>query len=120
MYELKITFNSEQELLAYLAGRQNTPQPEPQQPAQQITQPVEQPQQPQQPQQPVTPQQPAQTKTYTADELARAAAPLMDKPEGLQMLQELLAYYGVVSLMDLPKDQYADFAEKLRNLGVEV
>ena len=30
MYELKITFNSEQELLAYLAGRQNTPQPEPQ------------------------------------------------------------------------------------------
>lgn len=100
MYELKITFNSEQELLAYLAGRQNTPQP------------VEQPQQPQQPQQP--------TKTYTADELARAAAPLMDKPDGLQMLQELLAYYGVVSLMDLPKDQYADFAEKLRNLGVDV
>lgn len=117
MYELKITFNSEQELLAYLAGRQNTPQPaeqsqqpqQPQQPAQQITQPVEQPQQPQQP-----------AKTYTADELARAAAPLMDKPEGLQMLQELLAYYGVVSLMDLPKDQYADFAEKLRNLGVSV
>ena len=36
------------------------------------------------------------------------------------MLQELLAYYGAVSLMDLPKDQYADFAEKLRNLGVEV
>lgn len=114
MIELRITFDSEQELLAYLAGRQNTPQPEPQQPAQQITQPVEQPQQPQQQ------QQPAQTKTYTADELARAAAPLMDKPEGLQMLQELLAYYGVVSLMDLPKDQYADFAEKLRNLGVEV
>lgn len=115
MYELKITFNSEQELLAYLAGRQETPQPEPQQqpqqPAQQITQPVEQPQQPQQPQ---------QAKTYKADELARAAAPLMDKPEGLQMLQELLAYYGVVSLIDLPKDQYADFAEKLRNLGVEV
>ena len=114
MIELRITFDSEQELLAYLAGRQNTPQPEPQQPAQQITQPVEQPQQPQQQ------QQPAQTKTYTADELARAAAPLMDKPEGLQMLQELLAYYGAVSLMDLPKDQYADFAEKLRNLGVEV
>ena len=114
MIELRITFDSEQELLAYLAGRQNTPQPEPQQPAQQITQPVEQPQQPQQQ------QQPAQTKTYTADELARAAAPLMDNPEGLQMLQELLAYYGVVSLMDLPKDQYADFAEKLRNLGVDV
>ena len=114
MIELRITFDSEQELLAYLAGRQNTPQPEPQQPAQQITQPVEQPQQPQQQ------QQPAQTKTYTADELARAAAPLVDNPKGLQMLQELLAYYGVVSLMDLPKDQYADFAEKLRNLGVDV
>lgn len=116
MYELKITFETEQELRAYLAGRQETPQPEPQQPAQQITHPVEPPQPQPQPQ----PQPPQQAKTYTADELARAAAPLMDKPEGLQMLQELLAYYGVVSLMDLPKDQYADFAEKLRNLGVDV
>lgn len=119
MYELKITFNSEQELLAYLAGRQNTPQPEPQQPAKQITQPIEQPQQPQ-PQQPQQTQQPAQTKTYTVDELARAAAPLMDNPEGVKMLQELLAYYNVVTLGDLPKDQYADFADKLRNLGVDV
>ena len=51
MYELKITFETEQELLAYLAGRQNTPQP------------VEQRQQPQQPQQPQPqqPQQPQQT-----------------------------------------------------------
>lgn len=114
MYELKITFNTEQELLAYLAGRQEqvsvTPQPQPQQPAQQITQPVEPPQ----------PHQPAQTKTYTVDELARAAAPLMDNPEGVKMLQELLAYYNVVTLGDLPKDQYSDFADKLRNLGVTV
>lgn len=113
MYELKITFNTEQDLLAYLAGRQETPkpkpqpqsQPEPQQQAQQITQPVEPPQ---------------PTKTYTVDELARAAAPLMDNPEGVKMLQELLAYYNVVTLGDLPKDQYSDFAEKLRNLGVTV
>lgn len=112
MYELKITFNTEQELLDYLAGRQNTPRTEEQTPKTVAEPPktVEQA--------PTIAPQP--TKTYTADELARAAAPLMDKPEGLQMLQELLAYYSVVSLMDLPKDQYADFAEKLRNLGVEV
>lgn len=108
MYELKITFDTEQELLAYLAGRQEQVSVTPQ-PAQQITQPVEQPQ-----------PQPAQTKTYTVDELARAAAPLMDNPEGVKMLQELLAYYNVVTLGDLPKDQYSDFADKLRNLGVSV
>ena len=59
-------------------------------------------------------------KAYTVDELARAAAPLMDKTEGVKMLQELLASYGVVSLGDLDKSLYNDFAEKLRNLGVEV
>lgn len=71
--------------------------------------------------QPITqpaPQQPA--KQYTKDELARACATVMDKPEGMQMLQELLAHYKVVSLNDLDPDMYADFADKLRNLGVAV
>ena len=57
---------------------------------------------------------------YTKDELARACATVMDKPEGMQMLQELLAYYKVVSLNDLDPSMYADFADKLRNLGVAV
>ena len=38
----------------------------------------------------------------------------------MRMLQELLASYNAVSLHDLDKSQYPDFAEKLRNLGVSV
>ena len=88
------------------------PQPQPQPAAQPIaTQPtVPQPQQPQ--------QQP--TKQYTKDELARACAPLANDPESMRMLQELLASYNAISLHDLDKSQYPDFAEKLRNLGVSV
>lgn len=91
-----------------------TPQPQPA--AQPIT---SQPQQPAA--QPIAPQPPQpQAKQYTKDELARACATVMDKPEGMQMLQELLAHYKVVSLNDLDPDMYADFADKLRNLGVTV
>ena len=92
--------------------------PQPQPAAQPITlQP--QPQQPQHPAaQPITPQQPA--KQYTKDELARACAPLTTQQEGMRMLQELLASYNAVSLHDLDKSQYPDFADKLRNLGVSV
>lgn len=88
------------------------PQPQPQPAAQPIApQPtVPQPQQPQ--------QQPA--KQYTKDEIARACAPLANDPESMRMLQELLASYNAVSLHDLDKSQYPDFADKLRNLGVSV
>ena len=68
--------------------------------------------------QPITPQQP--TKQYTKDEIARACAPLANDPESMRMLQELLASYNAVSLHDLDKSQYPDFADKLRNLGVSV
>ena len=93
---------------------------QPQPVAQPITAaPQPQPQQPQQPAaQPITPQQPA--KQYTKDEIARACAPLANDPESMRMLQELLASYNAVSLHDLDKSQYPDFAEKLRNLGVSV
>ena len=94
---------------------------QPQQPVQQpiMPQPQPQPQQPQQPAaQPITPQQP--TKQYTKDEIARACAPLANDPESMRMLQELLASYNAVSLHDLDKSQYPDFAEKLHNLGVSV
>lgn len=104
------------------------------QPVQQPTMPQPQPQQPQQPAaQPITsqPQQPAaqpiaaqpqqqQVKQYTKDEIARACAPLANDPESMRMLQELLASYNAVSLHDLDKSQYPDFADKLRNLGVSV
>lgn len=111
-YELKVAFETKEELIAFLGGApvlNETVEPQPVQPQpapQPITQPVAQPQQP--------------AKQYTKDELARACATVMDKPEGMQMLQELLAYYKVVSLNDLDPDMYADFADKLRNLGVAV
>ena len=88
------------------------PQPQPQPAAQPITP------QPQPAAQPITPQQP--TKQYTKDEIARACAPLANDPESMRMLQELLASYNAVSLHDLDKSQYPDFADKLRNLGVSV
>ena len=91
------------------------PQPQPQQPITAAPQPP-------QPQQPITaaPQQPQQAKQYTKDEIARACAPLANDSESMRMLQELLASYNAISLHDLDKSQYPDFAEKLRNLGVSV
>ena len=88
------------------AAQPITSQPPPQQP----TMPQPQPPQPQ--------QQPA--KQYTKDEIARDCAPLANDPESMRMLQELLASYNAVSLHDLDKSQYPDFADKLRNLGVPV
>lgn len=138
-YELKITFDTKEELMGFLGGTgQSTHQVQPVQqlapktqknvqPAQSVQPdvqatpqiPVSQPAQPVTQAVQTTPPQPA-TKQYTKDELARACATVMDKPEGMQMLQELLAYYKVVSLNDLDATLYADFADKLRNLGVAV
>lgn len=92
---------------------------QPQPAAQPITSQPQQPvQQPTMPQPTVPQQQPA--KQYTKDEIARACAPLANDPESMRMLQELLASYNAISLHDLDKSQYPDFAEKLRNLGVSV
>lgn len=134
-YELKITFDTKEELMGFLGGTgQSTHQVQPVQQLAPKTQNV-QPAQSVQPDVQATPQIPAAqpvtqavqttppqpaTKQYTKDELARACATVMDKPEGMQMLQELLAYYKVVSLNDLDATLYADFADKLRNLGVTV
>lgn len=96
------------------AAQPITPQPQPQPQQQQPITP-----QPQQPAaQPITPQ--PQQHNYTKDEIARACAPLANDPESMRMLQELLASYNAVSLHDLDKSQYPDFADKLRNLGVSV
>lgn len=141
-YELKLSFDTKEELMGFLSGmgqpthqaqsarqqvqqvQQPTPKTQNVQPAQSVQPAVQAtPQisvsQPTPQTQPTTPAQPA-TKQYTKDELARACATVMDKPEGMQMLQELLAYYKVVSLNDLDTTLYADFADKLRNLGVAV
>lgn len=129
MIEVKVSFDNVGEMLDFFGGKADSVQPvaqaqkvtaEPAAPAAQpITAAPQQPQPitaaPEQPQ-PITPQQ----HTYTKDELARACAPLTTQQEGMQMLQELLASYNAVSLHDLDKSQYPDFADKLRNLGVSV
>ena len=94
----------------------------PQPVAQPTTPQAQQPITEQQPitQQPITQQPQQQAKQYTKDEIARACAPLANSSESMRMLQELLASYNAVSLHDLDRSQYPDFAEKLRNLGVPV
>lgn len=73
----------------------------------------------------VTPAQPAMSpvptteRTYSLDELANAAMPLMDK--GMQnQLQELLASYGVEALPALPREMYGNFATALRGMGANI
>lgn len=135
MIEVKVSFDNVGEMLEFFedkagkAGKAGSVQQvaqvlkdevqkvmaEPATPADQPITPQPQPQ-PTMPQQ----QQPQPAKQYTKDEIARACAPLANDPESMRMLQELLASYNAVSLHDLDKSQYPDFAEKLRNLGVSV
>lgn len=125
MVEVKISFDSVEEMLEFFGDKAGSMQQvaqeqkvmaEPATPAAQpiAAQPITAAPQPQ----PQQPQQPA--KQYTKDEIARACAPLANDPESMRMLQELLASYNAVSLHDLDKSQYPDFADKLRNLGVSV
>ena len=67
----------------------------------------------------VVPAVPTTEHTYTRDELSRAAMTLMDK--GMQVqLQQLIQSYGVASLVDLPAEQYGNFATALRGLGAQI
>ena len=146
MVEVKVSFDSVEEMLEFFGGKagkagsvqqvaqvlKDEVQKVMAEPATPAAQPITPQQQPQQPQpQPITPQQPQpiapqtpqpqqQAKQYTKDEIARACAPLANDPESMRMLQELLASYNAISLHDLDKSQYPDFADKLRNLGVSV
>ncbi|MBC5689749.1 hypothetical protein H8S37_12560 [Mediterraneibacter sp. NSJ-55] len=69
----------------------------------------------QQPAQPVQTSAPA----YTLDDLSRAGMSLMDK--GMQgQLQQLIQSYGVMSLVELPPEQYGNFATALRGMGAQI
>lgn len=138
MIEVKVSFDSVGEMLDFFggkagkAGKAGSVQQVAQvlkdemqkvlaEPATPAAQPIAA--QPQPAAQPITSQpQPQQqpAKQYTKDEIARACAPLANDPESMRMLQELLASYNAISLHDLDKSQYPDFADKLRNLGVSV
>ena len=112
-------------------------QPAPQQPPVQTTQPPQQAaaqpvQQFTQPapntmaqtfQQPVTQTQPAQqapaARQYTADEIARAGASLLEKGLMPQLIA-LLGKYNVQSITGLRPDQFPAFAEDLKAMGADL
>ena len=58
------------------------------------------------------------TREYKLEELQAAMQPFINTK--LKELQELLAKFQVVSLVDLPKEQYPSFAEELRVLGATI
>lgn len=89
-----------------------------------IQQPVQQPVQPvptQIVQQPVVVPQTVQTtaQTYTIDDLAKAAMPIMDAGRQSELVQ-LLANFGVDRLPSLSPSQYGAFATALRGLGAQI
>lgn len=92
-----------------------TPSAQPQ-PAVQETPPASQPQQPQQPQQPAVQ---TSVPTYTREELSKAAMLLMDKGMQAQLMQ-LIQSFGVQSLVELPPEQYGNFATGLRGMGAQI
>lgn len=79
------------------------------------------------PVQPAAPQAPVQAapaaaptvKTYTMDEIAKAAGDFMT-PETIPQLQALLASFGVSGLPELPADKLAAFAAELRKMGAKI
>ena len=78
------------------------------------------------PAQPAAPQAPTAApaaaptvKTYTMDEIAKAAGDFMT-PETIPQLQALLASFGVAGLPELPADKLAAFAAELRKMGAKI
>jgi hypothetical protein len=56
---------------------------------------------------------------YTYEDLAHAAAPLLDAGRTTE-LQALLRSYGVQALTQLPKERYGEFATALRGMGARI
>lgn len=57
--------------------------------------------------------------TYTVDQLAVAATPLMDAGRVAE-LNQLLQQFGVQALTHLPQERYGEFATALRALGAKI
>lgn len=76
------------------------------------------------PQQAVAPVQqatPVQTEVhnYTLDELSKAAVQLMDAGKQAELVS-LINTFGVMSMPELPKERYGEFAVALRGLGAQL
>lgn len=63
---------------------------------------------------------PTEVKSYTADELQKAAIALMDKGVSMDDIAALLGKYGVSSLPELTPDKFGAFALDLRQLGADI
>lgn len=61
----------------------------------------------------------APARVYTLPELQAACAPLMDQGK-LNELQQVVASFGVSSLLDIPAARYGELATKLRELGARL
>lgn len=62
---------------------------------------------------------PTSTRTYTPDDLARAAMALMDSGRQNELIG-LLAQFGVSSIPELKGDQLGAFATALRGMGAQI
>lgn len=133
---INLQFNNYGEMEAFFSQIFNRTTSAEQQPAYQAPQPTQQPvyqtvpvQQPTQapvyqapqPTQPptYTTGVPTTAPEYTLDQLARAAAPLMDAGKGEQ-LRGLLQQFGVPTLSQLPTQMYGQYANALRGLGAKL
>lgn len=63
---------------------------------------------------------PTEAKSYTADELQKAAIALMDKGVSMDDIAALLSKHGVSSLPELAPDKFGAFALDLRQLGADI
>nr|DAH91314.1 MAG TPA: protein of unknown function (DUF438) [Caudoviricetes sp.] len=63
---------------------------------------------------------PTEAKSYTADELQKAAIALMDKGVSMDDIAALLGKHGVSSLPELTPDKFGSFALDLRQLGADI
>lgn len=62
---------------------------------------------------------PTAAQTYTMEQLSVAGTQLVDAGRMME-LQQLLAGFGVNSMMQLPKEQYGAFATQLRAMGAKI
>lgn len=69
---------------------------------------------------PVTPPVvPTVSKTYSQDELQRAAVTLMDAGKQEEVLT-VLTSFGVEAIPQIPKERYGEFATALRQKGAQI
>lgn len=69
---------------------------------------------------PQTPAVPTEAKSYTADELQKAAIGLMDKGVSMDAIAGVLNKLGVATLPELTPDKFGAFALDLRQLGADI